>query len=208
MVSPLSLTSLSTLLLATLALPALVSAQFDARTDPACCLSCWHAVLSSPASESSALSIGGGYTGGMEERCKDEALVGRLTACWDVACIDPEDIVAGQNAWNAACAYAQSTAAVYSSVHTSAALQSANSASAAAATPLTVTSPVRTSTVAAPSPSSGAARLRVRADGGELVPDAHRPTLPLEPLPIFERKRAGADLGDGAENKRMRRRAL
>ncbi|GAA5970833.1 hypothetical protein JCM8115_002959 [Rhodotorula mucilaginosa] len=113
---------LLTLLLAT---SSLVSAQFDARTTPECCLTCWRSVRSS-ASLTVDSFANGHEMGGMPEWCDDQELVGELTSCWEDTCTDPNEIAVGRNAWNAACAYARSTAAVYSSVHSSAAAQTAD----------------------------------------------------------------------------------
>lgn len=94
----------------------------------------------------------------MPEWCDDQELVGKLTSCWEDTCTDSNEIVVGQNAWNAACAYARSTAAVYSSVHSSAAAQTADDDALPDAPMTTLT----TSKLAR-------ARLRARAESGPRI---------------------------------------
>lgn len=69
-----------------LATSSLVSAQFDARTTPKCCLTCWRSVRSS-----ASLMVGsftnGHEMGGMPEWCDDQELVGKLTSCWEDTCV-------------------------------------------------------------------------------------------------------------------------
>lgn len=69
-----------------LATSSLVSAQFDARTTPECCLVCWRSIRSSALPEADSVA-NAHEIAGMPEWCDDQELVGELTSCWEDTCV-------------------------------------------------------------------------------------------------------------------------